>query len=70
MILLMLRGQEAQDIKFLGKLFVIANLAVWETAEQWWARISPAQRGLAREIAGMMGEMTENKMQIHVGSRS
>jgi len=32
-----------------------------ETAEEWWARISPTQRGLARVIAGMMREMTATK---------
>lgn len=32
-----------------------------ETPEQWWARISPSQRMLARQIALMMDEVTESK---------
>ncbi len=32
-----------------------------ETAEQWWARISPGQKALAQVIAGMIDEVTEDK---------
>ncbi len=32
-----------------------------ETSEQWWARISPGQKALARVVADMMEEMTESK---------
>ncbi len=38
-----------------------AECAKRETAEQWWARISPGQKALAQVIAGMIDEVTESK---------
>ena len=32
-----------------------------EGAEQWWAKLSPVQRMLARQIAAMMTELSETK---------
>src|SRR6185295_13560541 len=32
-----------------------------ETADQWWARISPMQKRVVRQIAVMMEQLTESK---------
>ncbi len=32
-----------------------------QSEEQWWAGLKPGERVLARQIAVMMGEVTENK---------